>query len=283
MLTVLAIVLILVASVVFTLVSPWWFTPIASNWGGIDEALIITFWICGVVFVLLTVFMAYAVWRYRHRPGQGARYEPENKRLEWTLAGATTVGIVAMLAPGLIAWADFIRPPADAIKIEVVGQQWYWSYRLPGPDGQFGAVSTRAVYETPFGLSARDPKAQDDILIEFGDLHLPVDRPVHLLLRSVDVLHDFYVPQFRAKMDLVPGMVTYFWLTPTRTGRFEILCAELCGTNHSEMRGAVIVEDEADWQAWRDAQPSFAEMMEAARANGAVTLAERSDVGDHQQ
>ena len=83
-------------------------------------------------------------------------------------------------------------------------------------------------------------------------------------LRPVDVLHDFYVPQFRAKMDLVPGMVTYFWLTPTRTGTFEILCAELCGIGHSDMRGYVIVEEEEDYRAWLAEQPTFAELLAEA-------------------
>jgi cytochrome c oxidase subunit 2 len=81
-----------------------------------------------------------------------------------------------------------------------------------------------------------------------------------MLLRSVDVLHDFYVPEFRAKMDLVPGMVTYFWLTPTRTGTFDVLCAELCGTGHYQMRGAVMVDTEADYQAWLQEQSTFAQL-----------------------
>ena len=74
-----------------------------------------------------------------------------------------------------------------------------------------------------------DPNGQDDVIIEAADLHLPIGKPVKMLLRSIDVLHDFYVPEFRAKMDMVPGSVTYFWFTPTRTGTFEVLCAELCG------------------------------------------------------
>ena len=80
------------------------------------------------------------------------------------------------------------------------------------------------------------------MVIESGELHLPIGKPVKMLLRSVDVLHDFYVPEFRAKMDMVPGQVTYFWITPTRTGTFDVLCAELCGVGHSAMRGSVIVE-----------------------------------------
>ncbi len=104
--------------------------------------------------------------------------------------------------------------------------------------------------DNPLGLMPDDPYGQDDVIIEGDDLHLPVGKPVKVLLRSIDVLHDFYVPEFRAKMDMVPGMVTYFWFTPTRTGTFEILCFELCGLGHPDMRGVVVVEEASDYQAW---------------------------------
>jgi cytochrome c oxidase subunit II len=98
------------------------------------------------------------------------------------------------------------------------------------------------------------------VVIESDDLHLLINKPVKVLLRSTDVLHNFYVPEFRGKMDLVPGSVTYFWLTPTRTGTFDILCAELCGVGHAQMRGAVVVADEPAYQAWLDKQNTFAEL-----------------------
>ena len=123
-------------------------------------------------------------------------------------------------------WHQFVTVPQGASEVEVVGQQWQWSFRLPGRDGRLGKSDTRYVSpENPLGLNPYDPNGQDDIVIEGDDLHLPLGKPVKVLLRSIDVVHDFYVPEFRAKMDLVPGMVTYFWFTPTRTGTFEILCA----------------------------------------------------------
>ena len=88
----------------------------------------------------------------------------------------------------------------------------------------------------------------------------PDGKPVKVLLRSIDVLHDFYVPEFRAKMDMIPGMVTYFWLTPTRTGTFEILCAELCGVGHPQMRGTVVVDNDADYQTWLGQQQTFTQL-----------------------
>jgi cytochrome c oxidase subunit II len=109
------------------------------------------------------------------------------------------------------------------------------------------------------GLDPNDPYAHDDVVIETDDLHLPVDKPVKVLLRSIDVVHSFYVPEFRTKMDLVPGMVTYVWFIPTRTGTFDILCAELCGMAHYNMRGKVVVEEESEYQAWLQKQKTFAQ------------------------
>ena len=82
-------------------------------------------------------------------------------------------------------------------------------------------------------------------------------KPVKVLLRSKDVVHDFYVPEFRAKMDMIPGMVTFYWFTPTRVGTFDILCFELCGTGHYTMRGTVVVEDKDGYQAWLQKQSTF--------------------------
>ncbi len=261
MIVALIFVLTAIGSVVFHLLSPWWWTPIASNWSYIDATITITFWITGVVFVAVVLFLAYCVFRFRAIPGGRAIYEPENKRLEVWLTVATALGVAAMLAPGLFVWSRYISVPADATEIEVVGQQWRWSYRLPGTDGRLGAVETRLIGpDNPLGLVPGDAAGQDDIIIDSDDLHLPVGRPVKVLLRSIDVLHDFYVPEFRAKMDMIPGSVTYFWFTPVRTGTFDVLCAELCGSGHPMMRGRVMVQTEADYQAWLEGQRSFAQL-----------------------
>jgi cytochrome c oxidase subunit II len=261
----LILVLVALGSVLFHLLSPWWWTPIASNWGYIDHTISLTFWITGVVFVAVILFTAYCVFRFRHRPGNRAHYEPENKKLEWWLTIATAVGVAAMLAPGLLVWKQFVTVPEGAAEFEVVGQQWQWSFRLPGQDGRLGTSDSRFVGpENPLGLNPDDPNGQDDVVVEADDLHLPVGRPVKALLRSIDVLHDFYVPQFRAKMDLVPGLVTYIWFTPTETGTFPVLCAELCGVGHADMRGGVVVEEEAEYHAWLEQQQTFAQMLASA-------------------
>jgi cytochrome c oxidase subunit II len=266
-----ALVLLVVGTILFHFLSPWWFTPIASNWTMMDDTVNITFVVTGIVFVAVNLFMAYAVFRYRHRQGQRAEYAPENKKLEWWLTIVTSVGVAALLAPGLFVWAKFVTVPKDATVVEVVGQQWTWSYRFPGRDGVLGSTDARLItVDNPFGIDPKDPRGDDDILITTPELHLPVNKPVKLLLRSKDVNHQFAVPQFRVKMDMVPGMVTYVWLTPTRTGRFDALCEQLCGIAHFAMRGRVVVEEESAFQAWLSKQPTYSETRARVAGNAAA-------------
>ncbi|MBI2748085.1 MAG: c-type cytochrome [Burkholderiales bacterium] len=254
------LVLLIVGSVLFHYLSPWYLTPIASNWGTIDDTITITFWVTGSVFVAVNLFMAYCVMRYRHRKDGRAAYEPENKKLEGWLVGLTTVGVVAMLAPGLFVWAKFVDVPEGAAVFEVLGKQWHWAFRFPGKDGVLGTVDAKYVSDkNPFGMNPDDPNGQDDVLVASPELHLPIGKPTKALLRSVDVLHDFTVPQFRVKKDLVPGLVTYVWFTPTRTGKFDLLCEELCGVAHFTMRGKVVIDEEREFQAWLGSYPTFAQ------------------------
>ena len=157
--------------------------------------------------------------------------------------------------------------------VEAVGQQWKWSYRYPGTDGILGTVDIRHVdTNNPFGMNPDDPNGQDDVLVSGQEIHLPLGSPVKMLLRSKDVLHDFYVPQIRAKMDLVPGMITYFWFTPTRAGRYDVLCAELCGSGHYNMRSYMVLEEESAFNAWLETQPTFADtqVVKVASASGSL-------------
>ena len=252
--------LLVIGSLIFHFASPWYFTPIASNWGLIDLTVDITFWVCGIVFVLINLFTAYCVLKFRHRPGHTAHYEPESHKLEIWLTVGTSIGVAAMLAPGLVAWGDFVRVPDDAIRVEALGKQWHWSYRFPGDDGIFGNTDVRQMTpDNPMGIDPSDEAGADDIVVTQPILHLPVDQPAHMLLRSTDVLHNFTVPQFRVKMDLVPGMVTYQWMTPTVPGTYEVLCEELCGVGHFAMRSKVVIDSQADFDTWLAAQPTFAE------------------------
>ena len=229
---------------------------------------ILTFWITGFVFTAVILFMAYCVFRFRHREGRRAAYEPESTRLEWWLTVVTAVGVAAMLAPGLFVWQRFVTVPDGASEFEVVGQQWQWSFRLPGEDGRLGRGQYRAGQpgQSPGTESRRSLRARTMSSSRATTCTCRSGKPLKVLLRSIDVLHDFYVPEFRAKMDMVPGMVTYFWLTPTRTGTYEILCFELCGLGHPDMRGIVVVDEPSDYQAWLEGQTTFAQLA-AVRAD----------------
>lgn len=268
MLLAVVLILLVVGSILFHLLSPWTFTPLASNWGMVDFTVDVTLWVTGAVFVAVNLFMAYCVIKFRHKKDSRSNYEPENKKLETWLTVFTTIGVAAMLTPGLLVWAKFVEVPEDAHEVEAVGQQWHWTYRLPGKDGKFGEVRAELItMDNPFGMVTEDPNGRDDVLVYSPEVHIPVDRPVKFLLRSKDVLHDFAVAQFRVKMDLVPGMQTYLWLTPTETGRFEVLCEELCGVAHHTMRGAVIVEEQDDFEAWLANYPTYADTLNAQPGN----------------
>jgi cytochrome c oxidase subunit 2 len=263
----LVLLVIVIASVVFHLVAPWWTTPLASNWKAMDDTLTITIVITGIFFVVTNLFVVYALWRFRHREGQRAAYQPVNHKLERWLIGITTVGIIALLAPGLKVYAEYVQPPEGAMEVEVLGQQWQWRFRFPGEGGKLGGSDARFFSATnPMALDPADPEAQDDIVVLGTELHLPINQPVKVLARSHDVLHDYFVPQFRARMNIVPGQVSWFWFTPTVPGTYEAMCAQLCGVGHPNMHGKVVVEDEAAFKAWLATQPTFAATQRPADA-----------------
>ncbi len=250
--------LVILGSILFHIFTPWYWTDVASNWGSMDDTITLTFWIGGGVFILVCLFMVYCVFKYSYKEGRKAEYKPEDKKLERILTWSTTLGVAALLAPGLIVWNQFINVPSNAIHVDVMAWQWDWQYRLPGKDGKLGTTSVANISDNnPFGINLDDPYGKDDILIQSDKLNLKNNRPVKILLRSVDVLHNWYVPQFRAKMDAVPGTITYYWFEPNKIGEYEVLCAEYCGVGHYGMRGRVEVQDEQNYENWLDEQETF--------------------------
>jgi len=259
---VLAIVLIILVlgSVLFHFLSPWFYIPLASNWSTVDTTTHITIAVTGAVFVAVTLFTAYCAIRFRHREGAQAEYQPEHKKLEVWLSSLTAIGVALLLAPGLVGWAKIVDYPKDAQVVEAMGRQWNWVFRFPGKDGKLGTTDPRFVSDTnPFGIDPNDLNGQDDVLVSSSELHLPVGVPRLVELRSLDVLHDFSVPAFRIKMDLVPGIVTRYWFTPTTAGTYDLQCQELCGIGHFTMHGLIVVEDAAAFQTWLSGYPTFAQ------------------------
>jgi len=251
MIVALVFLLVLIGSVVFHILTPWWWTSVASNWGSIDDTIILTFWVTGFVFIAVGLFMVYCIWKFKYQKNRRSEYKPEDSKLEFRLTVITTLGVAALLAPGLFVWNKYVTVPKDAYQIEVMAYQWAWGYRLPGKDGKLGKVDIKNINDkNPFGISLKDINGIDDIVILNEPLHLLKNKPVKVLLRSTDVLHNFYVPQFRGKMDMLPGSVTYYWFEPTKTGKFEVLCAEFCGIGHYAMRSMVIVDEEKTMNGW---------------------------------
>ena len=253
---------VIVGSVLFHIFTPWYWTDVASNWGSMDATITLTFWIGGGVFVAVCLFMVYCVFKFSYKHDRRAEYKPEDNKLEKILIIATTLGVAALLAPGLIVWNQFINVPKNAIHVDVMAWQWGWQYRLPGDDGKLGSTKVANINDNnPFGIILEDPNGKDDVLIQSDVLHLKNNRPVKILLRSVDVLHNWYVPQFRAKMDAVPGTITYYWFEPNKVGEYEVLCAEYCGVGHYGMRGRVFVKSEQDYKNWLQEQETFSDLV----------------------
>jgi cytochrome c oxidase subunit 2 len=246
------------AGVAFTLYARgrWWLPPVASAHGLlIDRLFYNTLWITGGIFVLVHAFLGYLVWRHGARGDQRAAHWHEHRRLELTYTLVPAVGLAVMVSMSGVVWSTIHRAaPPDAMVVEVRGEQFTWQFRYPGPDGRFGRTDPKLIdlRRNPWGLDRADPAAADDIVTR--DLHLVVDRPVRLRVRARDVIHSFFVPEFRVKQDAVPGMTVETWFTPTKTGVYEIACAELCGVGHYVMRGRVVVEGQDAFAAWLSQQ-----------------------------
>ncbi|WP_077036029.1 cytochrome c oxidase subunit II [Pelomonas sp. KK5] len=272
MLIAIALIVMVFASLVFHFLSPWQPLALASNWREIDRTLQITFEVTGIFFVVLNLFLIYVLIRWRRRPGKDSAhepvaYQPTDHKLERWLTLVTAVGIGALLAPGLETYAAYVKPPADAMDVEVVGTQWQWRFRLPGADGKLGHSDARFVTPAnPLGVDPDDPAGQDDVIIDGNEIHLPNYRPVKMALRSLDVLHDFYVPPMRARLNMVPGLVTTYWFMPTKEGRYEAMCAQLCGVGHANMRGVMVIEDDAKFAAWLGSKPTLQASLHPAAA-----------------
>ena len=198
----------------------------------VDQLYWAIVWITGFFFFLVQGGLLLFVLKYRLRPGRKAAYGHGNTALEiiWTVIPA--VILLALTIASQRVWAEIRFPsqrPALAQEVEILAEQFAWNIRYPGPDRTFDT--------------------EDDVA-SLNQLHLPVGEPILLKIRSKDVIHSFFVAEFRIKQDAVPGLPTEVWLEVTRPGEFEIRCAELCGLGHYRMRGFVTAESPEAFQAW---------------------------------
>ena len=221
-----------------------WIMPdnVVSTYGQtLDDLWLVILWVTGIVFFATEIALLVFMVQYRHREGRKAEYIQGSNKAEWIWTSATFVIVMALAIYSKGIW-DTIRDqdliPADAYEIQMLATQFEWNANYAGADGLFDTA---------------------DDFISRNALHIPVNRPVVVQLMAQDVIHSFFLPEFRVKQDAVPGMITPVWFEATTTGEFTLACAELCGLGHYTMGGTVIVHTEADFQDWLAEQQAAAE------------------------
>lgn len=242
----------LVGAAVYFFVWGKWNPPVAITQvaNEIDAQYRLTLIVTGAVFILAQLGLAYAVVRYRDR-GEEAHYSCGNGRLEIVWTVATTVVFLGLGFLGYRAWGARRLTPAgpSAVRIEVVTAQFVYYFRYPGPDGKFGRTNPKlinAATGNPLGIVPSDPAGRDDIVVPA--LTVPVNREIELLIRSQDVIHSFFVRELRLQQDSVPGMTVPLHFTPEKTGRYGIVCTQLCGLGHHSMHTYLNVVSEPDYE-----------------------------------
>ncbi len=208
-----------------------WFPENLSSIGGaIDQMFWVILWITGIIFFLVEGALLWFLIRYRQPAHPRAAYVHGHHTAEmiWTVIPALIVTVLAVASQRV--WAHVRgEPPPHQLEVEITAEQFAWNVRYAGPDGRLHT---------------------EDDLETINQLHLPVDEVVLIHLKSKDVIHSFFVPQFRAKLDAVPGLTGRLWVQPIKASQVEMVCAELCGLGHYRMRGYVTIESSEDFQRW---------------------------------
>lgn len=231
----------------------WWFPPPISEHGrAYDAQFNITLWVTGVIFFCAQMALGWVIVKFRDRGGV-ARYFHGNNVMEVVWTSATAVLFIGLVLAGTRIWAavHFAEAPADAMKIEVMSKQFAWSFRYPGPDGKFGRTDLKLVNDAggnPFGVDDKDPASKDDITS--ASIKVPAGKPIQLIMRSRDVIHNFFVRELRLKQDIVPGMEIPLHFQADVPGVYEVPCSELCGLGHHQMRTTLEVMPPADFEKW---------------------------------
>ena len=229
--------------------------PNASEHGyQIDHIIEFTHWFMGALFIGWSIFFIYVLLRFRKGKNPVADHEGVKSGISTHLEFAVVlIEAVLLIGFAIPLWAKRVNQfpeGKDAILVHVVGQQFNWNFHLPGPDGQFGRRDISLLSNSnPVGLDYNDPAAKDDIVV-LGELHVPVDRPVIMELSSKDVIHNFAMPHMRMAQDAIPGQVIPMWFKPIKPGNYEVVCGQLCGLGHYSMKGMLVVDTPADYQAW---------------------------------
>jgi len=209
----------------------WWLPENVSSYGAeIDWLFQLIYAITGITALLVFGTMIAFLVIYRDRPGRKATYTHGNATLEvvWTIVPTLILVVLTFLS--LPAWSKIkMQIPAGDVVVQVTAKQFNWQVAYPGPDGKFGTADDKT------------------FLVE---MHVPVGKKIRVNLKPQDVIHSFFVPQFRIKQDAVPGREIGAWFDVLKPGKYEWPCAELCGFGHSGMKGWVYVHSVADYEKW---------------------------------
>jgi cytochrome c oxidase subunit 2 len=229
--------------------------PNASEHGyQIDHILEFCHWFMGALFVGWSAYFIYVLIRFRKRRHPTADYHGIKSGISTHLEfSVVLIEAVLLIGFAIPLWAKRVNQfpeTKDAILVHAIGQQFNWNFHLPGPDGQFGRRDVHLVTNSnPLGLDYNDPASKDDI-VTMNELHVPVNRPVIIELSSKDVIHNFALVHMRIAQDAIPGSLIPMWFKPIKTGTYEIICGQLCGLGHYGMKGTLVVDSPADYQAW---------------------------------
>jgi len=258
------IIVIAILSAIPILRHTWWMAPDISTHGGpIDEQTSETMAEAGISFLASQIILALFIWRFSGaRAGEKIKNLPGGaKAMVWAAFLLVGTEVLALGVFGVKAWATvYLTPPAaNAMPIQVQAGQFAFYFRYPGPDGTFGAIHPELINEGNqnfYGLDTdHDPDAKDDIVT--AEMAIPVNREIHLLMHSKDVGHSFFVPELRVHQDFVPGLDLTLHFTATKIGRYELVCTQLCGLGHYNMKAYLSVMSPEDFDAWLKQQAAL--------------------------
>ena len=227
----------------------------SKNGQDVDNLIIYVHWLMIALFVGWVSYFLFTLYRFRRSRHPKADYHGVRSHasnyIELTVAGIEAVLLVFVAVP---LWARAVdkRPPeSESTVIQIVAQQFNWNIRYPGKDHTFGRQDMRWVSDSNvFGVDPNDPNGKDDVQT-LNEIHVVVNKPVIAYISSKDVIHSFKIIAMRMTQDAIPGMRIPIWFTPTKEGRYQINCAQLCGNGHSAMSGGFLtVESQEDYDQW---------------------------------
>lgn len=227
----------------------------STNGRAVDALIVYTHWLMIVLFIGWIAYFGYVLWRFSAARNPKADYEGSKshipKYVELAIVGVEAILLLGIAVPLWGKNVEYFPSPAESTVVQVVAQQFAWNVRYAGPDGIFGKQDMKLVSaDNVFGVDPNDPHGKDDIQV-LNEIHVPVNKPVLIYLSSKDVIHSLKILAMRITQDAIPGLRIPCTFTPTKIGRYQIECAQLCGSGHASMSGGfLIVQSEADYEQW---------------------------------